>query len=220
MSKDKELIKFFENLDNKFYDDVTTLSKTNSENIFINDDTKMISGDKLAKELDGDNYASVDAIDLSFESSELKIYFIEFKKKDYSKDDIFPKDKLKTCIDNMKECQLDCEYVHDLQILKDDLKNKELVLLKTKPLETIIILYHYFKRYNKQNCFNYFLTQVKKYYFIVSETKQSHSKNRSHEHLNNRKQNFSFLDKMKPFPFFCAEHINESVYRKFFNNNL
>lgn len=198
-------------LDEKFIDykqPVTELSKTDV-NEFIVNDTEMFDWDKISKAYGyGDESSSVDAIYCSVQNNELTMYFFEFKNHNLHDPFFDAKKRLEYYLNELEKCMFGCYYPKEMRKLKKKLTSKKIISLKTKPIESLILLHTIL---NNSNIPSEEIVSVKKEYYIVSKTPMTGNKNNWHRKGRN-KEIFGFIDKIKPFPFIEIEHLNEKTF--------
>ena len=219
----RNFLEFLKDLELKYSDSITNISKTGEGNYFIENDTQMICVDKLSKDFAEDNsneeLSSVDGLYYVENDSKLILYFFEFKKMNFFAKDLLATEKLNNVIKNIENCSLseDCEYEYlsDLKKIKKDIYNKILVQLKIKPLETLILLHNL---YEKENGEPEDIVNIEKHYYLVSQTPNEHSpytKNKSKTRRKGKsKEIFDFLNKLYPFPFKQTKAIPEKSFLK------
>lgn len=192
---------------------VTELSKTD-ENYFIKDETLMFDWDAISELNDGDESSSVDAVYCSFENNELILYFFEFKNINFYDTFFDAKKQLEDVISDLEKCVFCCGYPHKIKKIKRKLVSKRLISLKTKPLESLILLNEILQ---SEGIKPEELVNIKKEYYIVSKTPIN--TNKSNYHRKGRTgEIFGFIDKIKPFPFIKVEPITEETFISLINN--
>ena len=197
-------------VEDKFYDykqPVTILSKTD-ENEFIVDDTEMFDWDMVSKIYGKNNPQSVDAIYFSLKNKVLTLYLFEFKKISLY-DKIFDaKKQLEDCINELENCDFCCHYAGQIRKVKKNLVSKKVISLKTKPLESLILLHNVF---NEFGISSEEIVKIRKEYYVVSKTPLSGNKSNWHRQGRSREL-FGFIDDMCPFPFSQINHLNEKTF--------
>lgn len=191
----------------KHKETVTTLSKTD-ENYFIKNPTLMYDWDTLTELNTEDVHQSVDAIYLHVENEDVRLYFFEFKQLDL-KDKFFDARKqLKDSITNMEQCIWCCGYPNELKKIRKKLVSKKVISLKTKPLESLILLHNLL---NKNGISSEDIINIKKEYYVVSLTQISTNKTNSHRKIK-QKGIFEFMNKIVPFPFEKSEPMTPKTF--------
>ncbi len=186
---------------------VTILSKTD-ENEFIVDDTEMFDWDRVSKIYGKNNPQSVDAIYFSLKNKVLTLYLFEFKKISLY-DKIFDaKKQLEDCINELENCDFCCHYAGQIRKVKKNLVSKKVISLKTKPLESLILLHNVF---NEFGISSEEIVKIRKEYYVVSKTPLSGNKSNWHRQGRSREL-FGFIDDMCPFPFSQINHLNEKTF--------
>ena len=192
---------------------VTQLSKTDMNN-FITDDTLMFDWDNISKSFPGDESSSVDAIYCSYQNNELTFYFFEFKNQNLYGEFFDAKKQLETCINDLDQCVFCCGYPKQFRKIKKKLISKNLISLKTKPLESLITLH---KILNDLGISHEDIVKIKKEYYVVSITPINENKSNSHR-KGRYSEIFGFIDKITPFPFVNVEPINEKTFLSLINS--
>lgn len=192
---------------------VTILSKTD-KNQFIIDDTIMFDWDEISKLFEGDEFSSVDAIYCYIENNELTIYLFEFKNHDLHDPFFDAKKRLNSIITNLEQSETCCEYASEIKEIRKNLTSKKIISLKTKPLESLIVLH---KILNKAGISSEEIITLRKEYYVVSKTPLKGNKSNWHRSSRNR-EIFGFVDKIKPFPFAEIGHLSEKSYFKFIDS--
>ena len=191
---------------------VTELSKTD-ENDFIINPTLMFDWDEISKLNSDNDSSSVDAIYIHIENNELRLYFFEFKQLDIRDKFFDARKQLAESISNMEKCVFCCGYPNELKKIKKKLVSKKVISLKTKPLESLILLHNLLNKYNIPS---EDIIKVKKEYYIISLTPIPINRSNAHRKIRNRGL-FDFLDKICPFPFIEAEPLNEKSFLELIN---
>ena len=91
---------------------------------------------------------------------------------------------------------------------KKKLISKKVISLKTKPMESLILLHNVL---NEAGISSEEIISVKKEYYVVSTTPSSGNKANWHRRGRNR-EIFGFIDKIKPFPFINVDHLNKETF--------
>jgi len=214
MANPKHILNCLNNELNEYKKSVTALSKTDSGNLYITDDTLMFDWDSIAESYGFDKSSSVDAIYCSFENGELTLYFFEFKKHDLYDKYFDAKKQLEDYINDLEKCIFCFGYSQKVKKIKKKLVSKQIISLKTKPIESLILLYDIL---NKLGIKPEEIINIRKEYYILSKTPikgnlaNFHRKGRS-------KEIFGFIDKIKPFPFAEVQPINEITFLSLINN--
>ena len=200
---------------NKYKQPVTILSKTD-ENEFIIENTQMFDWDEISKLYsDGDESSSVDAIYFSLKNNKLTIYLFEFK--NFSLFDKFfdARKQLDEYINDLDKCVFCCCYPKEMRKVKSKLVSKKVVSLKTKPIESLILLHEILNDYGISS---EEIVKIRKEYYIMSKT-PINKNNRSNWHRKGRSREiFGFIDKIKPFPFIEVDHLNEKTFLSLIKN--
>lgn len=204
-------------LDNElaeFKKPVTILSKTD-ENEFILDETLMLDWDEISKLYgNGDESSSVDAIYCYLDDSEFTFYLFEFKNHNLHDPFFDSKKQLNSIVSNLKLSKSCCQYAEEIVKIKKNLVSKKIISLKTKPVETLILLH---KILNDNGIASENILTIRKEYYVVSTTPSSGNKSNWHRRGRN-KEIFGFIDKIKPFPFAEIDHLSEKSYHSFINS--
>ena len=205
MNTTEQIIKCINEKLNTFKQPVTQLSKTDKNNYII-DDTEMLEWDEISQ-LYG-NSSSVDAIHYSFKNGKLTLYFFEFKNLDLYDKYFDAKKGLERYLDEIDK-NLECKkYTKQIRKLKKKLISKKVISLKTKPLESLILLHNILHDYGISP---EEIVTIKKEYYIVSKTKINGNKSNFY-HSGRSGEIFGFIDVISPFPFVNVEPINENTF--------
>lgn len=186
---------------------VTILSKTD-ENEFISDDTEMFNWDIISDRYGKNNPQSVDAIYFSLENNVLTMYLFEFKNISLYDKFFDAKKQLEDCINDLERCDFCCDYAGQIRKVKKKLVSKKVISLKTKPLESLILLHNVF---NEFGISSEEIIKIRKEYYVVSKTPSRGNKSNWHRRGRNREL-FGFIDNMCPFPFSRISHLNEKTF--------
>lgn len=191
---------------------VSILSKTD-ENEFIINNTLMFDWDEISKLHNGDDLSSVDAIYCYVNDNTLTLYFFEFK--NHSLHDKFfdAKKQLSDLLNDLEKCLFCCCYPKKVKEVKKHLISKKIISLKTKPLESLILLNNIL---NDAGISKEEIISIKKEYYIISNTPIDGNKSNWHRGKRN-KEIFGFIDKIKPFPFIEINHLNEKTFLSLIN---
>ena len=168
----------------------------------------MFDWDEISKLYDGDDSSSVDGIYLSLENDTLTIYFFEFKNLNLYESAFDAKKQLEECINDLEECIFCCGYPKQLRKIKKRLVSKNIISLKTKPLESLILLHNIL---NEFGISSEEIVKIKKEYYVVSKTPSKGSKKNWHRKGRNGEL-FGFIDKILPFPFSKVDHLTETTF--------
>ena len=114
----------------------------------------------------------------------------------------------------MKQSEPCCEYGDEIKHIKKNLVSKKIISLKTKPVESLILLHEIL---NENGITSEQIVTIRKEYYIVSKTPMSGNKSNWHRRGRN-KEIFGFIDKIKPFPFTEIDHLSEKSYFTFIND--
>ncbi len=214
MNTTKKIVKCLNDNLKEYKQPVTILSKTNDNN-FIIDDTVMLDWDEISKLYgDGDESSSVDAIYCYVENNELTLYFFEFKNQNLHDPYFDAKKQLNQIVIELKQSEPCCEYGDEIKHIKKNLVSKKIISLKTKPVESLILLHEIL---NENGITSEQIVTIRKEYYIVSKTPMSGNKSNWHRRGRN-KEIFGFIDKIKPFPFTEIDHLSEKSYFTFIND--
>ena len=143
---------------------VTLLSKT-ADNDFIINDTLMLDWDEISKLHDGDDLSSVDAIYCHIENNTLTLYFFEFKNLSLHDRFFDAKKQLSELLTDLDKCVFSCCYPKELENIKKKLISKKIISLKTKPLESLILLHNIL---NDAGISSEEIISINKEYYIIS----------------------------------------------------
>ena len=197
MNTTEKIVNSLDDKLSKYKQPVTILSKTD-DNEFIIEDAQMFDWDEISKLYsDGDESSSVDAIYFSLKNNKLTIYLFEFK--NFSLFDKFfdARKQLDEYINDLDKCVFCCCYPKEMRKVKSKLVSKKVVSLKTKPIESLILLHEILNDYGISS---EEIVKIRKEYYIVSKT-PINKNNRSNWHRKGRSREiFGFIDKIKPFP--------------------
>jgi len=197
----------------KEYKKPTILSKTN-DNTFIIDDTIMLDWDEISELYgEGDESSSVDAIYCFVDDNELTLYLFEFKNQNLHDPYFDAKKQLNQIVSDLRKSESCQEFGEEIKKIKKNLVSKKIVSLKTKPIESLILLH---KILNDNGISSEEIVMIRKEYYVVSTTPISGNKSNWHRRGRN-KEIFGFIDKIKPFPFTEINHISEKSYFAFIN---
>lgn len=186
---------------------VTILSKTD-ENEFIVDDTEMFDGDMISEIYGKNSPQSVDAIYFSLRNKVLTLYLFEFKSISLYDKFFDAKKQLEDCINELESCDFCSNYAGQIRKVKKNLVSKKVISLKTKPLESLILLHNVF---NEFGISSEEIVKIRKEYYVVSKTPLSGNKSNWHRRGRN-KELFGFIDNLCPFPFSQINHLNEKTF--------
>ena len=142
MNTTEDIIKCLNDELENYKQPVTKLSMTDEGNDFIINDTIMFDWDEVSKSHNSDESSSVDALYYSFKNKELTLYFFEFKNLDLYKEHFDAKKELENYlikIDQDVECE---KYTRQIRKFKKKLISKKVISLKTKPIESLILLHN------------------------------------------------------------------------------
>ncbi|HII08413.1 MAG TPA: hypothetical protein HA355_02360 [Methanosphaera sp.] len=148
-------------------------------------------------------------------NNKLTIYLFEFK--NFSLFDKFfdARKQLDEYINDLDKCVFCCCYPKEMRKVKSKLVSKKVVSLKTKPIESLILLHEILKDYGISS---EEIVKIRKEYYIVSKT-PINKNNRSNWHRKGRSREiFGFIDKIKPFPFIEVDHLNEKTFLSLIKN--
>ena len=204
--------KIIECLDNEFGEykqPVTIISRTDAENEFIKHDAKMYDWDEISKLYgDGNDSSSVDGIYLCLKNGVLRIYLFEFKNLNLYEKFFDAKKQLEECINDLERCVFCCCYPKQLRRIKKKLVSKKVISLKTKPLESLILLHNIL---NEFGISSEEIVKIEKEYYVVSKTPSNGNKKNWHRKGRNGEL-FGFIDKIRPVPFSKVDHLTENTF--------
>lgn len=212
MNTTEKIVKSLDNQLSEYKQPVTILSKTD-ENDFIINDTIMFDWDEISKLYDGDESSSVDAIYCYLKNQKLTLYFFEFKNLNLFDSFFNAKKQLEDIINDLEECVFCCCYPKEMRKVKKKLISKKIISLKTKPLESLILLHNIL---NEAQIPSQEITSIEKKYYVVSKTPVNENIVEWHKRRRN-KEIFGFIDKIKPFPFIDANHLNKEAFLSLIN---
>ena len=208
-----KLVNLLKSLENEFLETVTQLSKPDN-GYFIVDDTKMISADALSKNFKPHiNLSSVDAIYYYYNNDKLIINFFEFKNNDILDENKYVFNKIDKLIKDLESTQDNFTYIKQLNDIKHNARDKTLISLKDKPLESLFLLYELLKDDIDE------LHHVEKRYYVVSRVKQDYPDLKNKNISNNRRKSqksrvYNFIYKITPYPFKRSMSITETTFKK------
>lgn len=202
-----EIIECVEDKLSDYKQSVTKLSKTD-ENEFIVDDTEMFDWDRVSEIYGKNNPQSVDAIYFSLKNNVLTVYLFEFKNISLYDKFFDAKKQLEDCINNLERCDFCSNYTGQIRKIKKNLVSKKVISLKTKPLESLILLHNIF---NDFGISSEEIVKFRKEYYVVSKTPLGGNKSNWHRRGRNREL-FGFIDDMCPFPFSQINHLSEKTF--------
>ena len=192
MNTTNKIVKCLDGKLTEYKKPVTILSKTD-KNEFIIDDTLMFDWDEISKLFEGDDSSSVDAIYCYAENNELTLYLFEFKNHDLHDPFFDAKKQLNNIITNLEQSETCSGYSDELKDIRKNLTSKKIISIKTKPLESLIILH---KILNKAGIPSEEIITLRKEYYVVSKTPMKGNKSNWHRSSRNR-EIFGFIDKIK-----------------------
>ena len=167
MNTTENIVKCLNDNLSKYKQPVTELAKTDDGNDFIINETIMFDWDGISKFYDCNDTSSVDAIYCSFKNNELTLYFFEFKKLDLYAEYFDAKKGLESYlaeIDEDTECK---KYTRQIRKFKKKLISKKVISLKTKPIESLILLHNIL---SELGILPEEIVSIKKEYYIASKT--------------------------------------------------
>ena len=213
MNTTEKIVKCLNDKLKEYKKPVTILSKTN-DNTFIIDDTIMLDWDEISELYgDGDESSSVDAIYCFVDDNELTLYLFEFKNQNLHDPYFDAKKQLNQIVSDLRKSESCQEFGEEIKKIKKNLVSKKIISLKTKPIESLILLH---KILNDNGISSEEIVTIRKEYYVVSTTPISGNKSNWHRRGRN-KEIFGFIDKIKPFPFTEINHISEKSYFAFIN---
>ena len=136
------------------------------------------------------------------------MYLFEFKNISLYDKFFDPKKQLEDCIDELESCDSCCHYAGHIRKIKKNLVSKKVISLKTKPLESLILLHNVLIEFGISS---EEIVKIRKEYYIVSKTPIGGNKSNWHRRGRNREL-FGFIDDMCPFPFSQINHLNEKTF--------
>ena len=192
MNTTEKIIKCLEDKLSDYKQPVTILSKT-GQNEFIISNTVMFDWDNIAKQYIGEDPSSVDAIYCFLENKELTIYLFEFKNLNLHDPFFDAKKQLNSFLKDLEKYE--CVNVDQKQIreMKKNLVSKKIISLKTKPIESLILLHNLL---NDEGISSEDIVSIKKEYYIISKTPISGNKSNWHRRGRN-KEIFGFILNVK-----------------------
>ena len=213
MNTTEKIVKCLEDKLCSYKHSVSELSKTD-QNTFIIEYTLMFDWDGVSKSYYGDDLSSVDAIHYSFKDNELTLYFFEFKNLDLYDDFFDAKKGLEKYLDRIDD-DIGCKkYTKGIREYKKNLISKKVISLKTKPIESLILLHNIL---HQLGISPEEIITIRKEYYIVSKTEIKG--NKSNFHRKGRSgELFGFIDKITPFPFVKVEPIDENSFISLIRN--
>ena len=212
MNTTEKIIEYLNSKFSNYKQPVTILSKTD-ENEFIANDTEMFNWDDISKLYgmdEKDDSSSVDAIYFSLNNKVFTIYFFEFKRLDLHSKFFNARKQLDDIIKDLDECVFCCCYPKEMRKVKKKLISKKVVSLKTKPIESLILLHNIL---NESGISSDEIVKIRKEYYIVSQTPMAGNPNNFHRQTKNN-EIFGFIDKISPFPFSKIDHLTEKGFLK------
>lgn len=213
MNTTEKIVKCLNDKLKEYKKPVTILSKTN-DNTFIIDDTIMLDWDEISELYgEGDESSSVDAIYCFVDDNELTLYLFEFKNQNLHDPYFDAKKQLNQIVSDLRKSESCQEFGEEIKKIKKNLVSKKIISLKTKPIESLILLH---KILNDNGISSEEIVMIRKEYYVVSTTPISGNKSNWHRRGRN-KEIFGFIDKIKPFPFTEINHISEKSYFAFIN---
>lgn len=213
MNTTEKIVKCLDDTLKEHKQPVTILSKTEN-NDFIIDDTVMLDWDEISKLYgNGDESSSVDAVYCFVEDRELTLYMFEFKNQNLHDPHFDAKKQLNKIVIELKQSESCHDYGEKITGIKKNLVSKKIISLKTKPVESLILLH---KILNENGISSEEIVSIRKEYYIVSTTPMRGNKSNWHRRGRN-KEIFGFIDKIKPFPFTEIDHLSEESYFAFIN---
>lgn len=214
MNTTNKIIKCLDEKFSEYKQPVTILSKTDAGNEFIKHDAEMFNWDEISKLYgDDNNSSSVDGIYLSLKNGVLRIYLFEFKNLNLYDNFFDAKKQLEECINDLEGCIFCCCYPKQLRKIKKNLYSKKVISLKTKPLESLILLHNIL---NEFGISSEEIVKIEKEYYVVSKTPRIGNKKNWHRKGRNGEL-FGFIDKIHPFPFSKVDHLTENTFLSMIN---
>ena len=216
---------FIEKLLKEYGDTAENLS-ISGKKFIVNNKTKMIGLDEMAKQLSHytpkfkERFSSSDALYVVFDEDNFKFYFIEFKNIDYTdvKERLEDKYKLKELINNID----DDDFKKELKKYLNKLVDKSFMRFKMKPYDSLSLIYYYMNIFfNESNDeLTKSLFEIEKYYILVSRTKTEVNplfKNKSNRN-NNIIRPLRFLKRLIPYYYNNVLIIPNTKFNKLMRN--
>lgn len=223
----------------KFGDTAKNLSKSDGGIELVDEKCIMIGLDNLTTELlnsfneINEKYTSTDALYIVEIDNCFEFYFFEFKGKNFNlkEDKLQYVSQLKEHIGEMENCEHECDIFVEIKKCSKELIDKSFVKLKTKPYDSLSIIYFFmndfFKDKTSQDCIEE-LFHIKKYYILVSNTTGQYNpindiinpnglkKNKSNRN-NNITKPLRFMSRLRPYHYDNIANINEKGFKKLIN---
>lgn len=219
----------------KFGDTAKNLSKSDDGNCLVDDTCFMISLDKLSTELFNshaeikEKYASTDALYIVKRNNSFEFYFFEFKGKDFNseEDKLQYLSKLKEHINEMENCEHDCEISKEIKKCSKELSDKSFLKLKIKPYDSLALIYFsmndFFKSKSSKECVKE-LCNIKKFYILVSRTDGQYNPNlidltnpnsskKNKSNRNNITKSLLFMKRLIPYHFDNVANLNSKNFK-------
>ena len=199
---------FLNFLIDKYGKPASVLSKSAEGNILVENQTIMISLDDMSKDLKNFNrdfkqqFATADALHVIIKNDKIKLYFIEFKNKDFSKikERLQEKESLKDLILTIEDDNIKKDFLKHQNKLID----KSMMRLRMKPYDSLSLIYYFMKHYfiekNSDECVNN-LFAIEKYFVLISKTPTDYNplfQNRSNRN-NEIIKPLRFLKRLVPY---------------------
>ena len=218
--------KLYNHLKKEYGDTITNLSATSENNQFIINDGVLVSLDKLKKDYKKHKnyeFTSSDALFIkTLDNGKVQIYFFEFKKLDLtSNEDLgMSKYRLQECIKKMNNCNGGCKFIEELNQYGKNLVDKYHLSLRSKPFDSISLLYHVIMRFYPEmddyEC-RKLLFEADKLFFLVSQTPNNWPPiNKNDSNLRNFRGVISVLDRLKPYYYTQVFSVNENGFNNWF----
>lgn len=219
---------FIDFLFKNFGDTARNLSDTGHGNKWINEDMILIKYDDVATYFNEkyddfeDKFTSADALYISRNNNEFKLFFIEFKNIDYSdeKDKLMNKYRLKECILEMKKCEHNCKIIDSIDELYSKLVDESKVSMRSKPFDSLSLFYYLMNHEIINDLFDcrQELFNMKKFYFVVSKTIAQYNPYSPNKSNRNKTivEPLRFLKRLSPYHYTEVFVVNEGGFKQYF----
>lgn len=205
---------------------LSEISKTENNNMLVQQDLEMISWDDVAKDFEEKNneydgrFATADGLYILEKEENMQLFFFEFRNIDYSNKEDYEMSKfhLKTSIDKMKKCEYDCRIYGEIEKISEYLVDKSHRSLRSKPSDSLSLFYNvmndFYEDKNDKDCMDK-VFKTEKFFFLVSNTESQYFKNKSNRH-NRIIKPLNFLKRFEPYHYDMVFAVNESGFEKYF----
>lgn len=184
------------------------LYKSDGGNILVKTQITMIDLDSISKKLNiiskdfKERFATADALYLIIKNGKIKLFFIEFKNKDFTVQEQRLKEKynLKKLILEIEDKSMKSKFLKHHEKLID----KSMLRLRIKPYDSLSVIFYFMKHYFGENYVEkclYELQNMEKSFILVSKTKTEYTplfKNKSNRN-NNIIKPLRFLKRLVPY---------------------